>query len=169
MASVFAGSTTSFCSVASTQCVSRRRSVSHRRRGRGKVKSKVPRRRFKLRSRVAEALQSLLQKVTRGLSLQAALDAMGNTEDPEVQFLREGLRKATGSVPTGPVGERFDQCAQFISRAEKRFRRRSTGKVAGGFAQVWSANSQRDGFVSMCCVPNPRKWPHFHNLSAMLG
>ena len=66
---------------------------------------------------VAEPSPESREKVVR---LQAALDAMGNSEGPEVQSLREGLRKAKLAVSPGPVGERLDRCAQFIGRAEKR-------------------------------------------------
>ena len=59
----------------------------------------------------------------RVVRLQAALDAMGNADDPEVQSLREALRKAKQAVSPGPVGERLDRCAQFIGRAEKRLQK----------------------------------------------
>ena len=83
--------------------------------GKSKIQTEVPSRRG-----VAEPSPEGHERVVR---LQAALDAMGNTEGPEVQSLREGLRKAKQAVSPGPVGERLDRCAQFICRAEKRLRK----------------------------------------------
>ena len=59
----------------------------------------------------------------RVVRLQAALDAMGNADDPEVLSLREALRKAKQPVSPGPVGGRLDRCAHFIGRAEKRLQK----------------------------------------------
>ena len=55
--------------------------------------------------------------------LQAAVDAMGDDDGPEMRTLREALKKAKQETSAAPVGVRLDACAQFVERARARLSR----------------------------------------------
>ena len=56
----------------------------------------------------------------QGETFRGALKAMGDMQDPEVEFLQDALKRARHAAQERPLASQMSECRRFIERSERR-------------------------------------------------
>ena len=91
----------------------------------------------------------------RVAAIEAAINALGDSDAVALKFLQEVLKKAKRDANCGPVGERLDGCTKFVERARKRLAAKRASKVRFRTSRGSCTSGRVAGRSSRGCPPPP--------------